>query len=81
MEREYPYGGHTTARAGKALYPIVGGPLSSAGLLLYCHVYEARWAGLKTTELCPRWMSLSEAERQAWEERAREIAELVPDKT
>jgi hypothetical protein len=71
--REYPYGGQVTKRAGRADYPVIGGQLTSPGMLLYCYVYEARWKGLKTAELCPRWHELSDSEREAWNERAAEI--------
>jgi len=77
QEKEYPYGATVTMRAARPDYPIVGCAVNTAGLLLYAYIYEARWAGLKTTEICPRWKDLPQYVREGWEERAKEIAELA----
>lgn len=74
----WPHGGHQTQAAGRAERPVIGGILSSAGLLLYCYVYEARWAGLRTTELCPRWQDLPQLDRDGWERLAAEFYTLMP---
>lgn len=64
-----------TKEAGMASSPIVGRPEPfSAGLLLYSYVYEARWAGLRTAEICPRWKDLPDSFRLSWEQLARELA-------
>jgi hypothetical protein len=74
-ERGYPYGGHTTTKAGEPVFPVIGSAITSPGLLLYCYVYEARWAGLSTKELCPLWRDLTDTQQAGWEQRAKEIGE------
>lgn len=71
-----------TKEAGIANRPIVGRPEPfSAGLLLYSYVYEARWAGLRTAEICPRWQDLPDSFRLGWEQLARELATHAPVET
>ena len=75
----YPYGAEVTLDAGTPLYPIIGSASLTAGLLLYAFVYEARWAGLKTGEVCPRWYELPDLYRKQWEKLAKQISSLIPE--
>jgi hypothetical protein len=79
QQNEWPYGKATLA-ASMPLptydeNPPGGG--RSAGFLLYCHVYEARWAALQTAEYCPQWNLVPPEIKQQWEELAGNIATEV----
>jgi hypothetical protein len=73
---EWPYGKATLeASAPLPTYDEHTPPGGrSAGFLLYCHVYEARWAALKTAEYCPNWSLVPEDLKQRWEALAGSIA-------
>lgn len=74
--REWPYGKATAAAATPLPTYDHNTPLDghSAGFLLYCHVYEARWAGLKTGEYCPLWRDVPPEIKGQWQALAGNIA-------
>lgn len=79
--REWPHG-RPTVKAANPLPTFDTTPNTgrSAGFLLYCHIYEARWAALNTAEYCPKWDAIPAEIRAQWEILAGNIATEVARK-
>lgn len=73
-KREWPHGEATLA--GSTPLPTYDEDAHgrSGGLLLYSHVYEARWAALKTGEYCLQWNRLPAEVKEMWERLAGNVA-------